>query len=120
MKNDHVALTASQYTPQQLAEMRSKGMRRIRLAFLERLLSINTEIITLSIYWENGPEFVNDPELQDVNRKLVHASTPRVSGLFKDAWLLHYPYDADIRAKVNAELDRMVEQVRHRGVEAAA
>ncbi len=37
--------------PQKLIEMRSKGMHTVRFEFIVRLLRLNTQIITLSIYW---------------------------------------------------------------------
>jgi hypothetical protein len=94
--------------PQKLIEMRSKGMHTVRFEFIVRLLRLNTQIITLSIYWEDGREFMQIPTAQNVQRKLVYASEPRVSGFFDDISLLCYPLDADAKAKVDAELDRMV------------
>jgi hypothetical protein len=94
--------------PQKLVEMRSKGMHTVRFEFIVRLLRLNTQIITLSIYWEDGREFMQIPTAQNVQRKLVYASEPRVSGFFDDICLLCYPLDADAKAKVDAELDRMV------------
>ena len=94
--------------PQKLVEMRSKGMHTVRFEFIVRLLRLNTQIITLSIYWEDGREFMQIPTAQNVQRKLVYASEPRVSGFFDDISLLCYPLDADAKAKVDAELDRMV------------
>lgn len=94
--------------PQKLVELRSKGMHTVRFEFIVRLLRLNTQIITLSIYWEDGREFMQIPTVQNVQRKLVYASEPRVSGHFDDMSLLCYPLDADAKAKVDAELDRMV------------
>ena len=93
---------------QKLVELRSKGMHTVRFEFIVRLLRLNTQIITLSIYWEDGREFVQIPAVQNVQRKLVYASEPRVSGFFDDISLLCYPLDPDAKAKVDAELDRMV------------
>lgn len=94
--------------PQKLVELRSKGMHTVRFEFIVRLLRLNTQIITLSIYWEDGREFMQIPTVQNVQRKLVYASEPRVSGFFDDMSLLCYPLDVDAKAKVDAELDRMV------------
>ena len=66
--------------PQKLVEKRSKGMHTVRFEFIVRLLRLNTQIITLSIYWEDGREFMQIPASQNVQRKLVYASEPRVSG----------------------------------------
>lgn len=93
---------------QKLIELRSKGMHTVRFEFIVRLLRLNTQIITLSIYWEDGREFMQIPSVQNVQRKLVYASVPRVSGQFDDLALLCYPYDPESKAKVDAELDRMV------------
>ncbi len=97
--------------PQKLIELRSKGMHTVRFEFIVRLLRLNTQIITLSIYWEDGREFMQIPAVQNVERKLVYASEPRVHGLFDDMSLLCYPHDAVAKAKVDAELDRMVEVI---------
>ena len=94
--------------PKKLLELRTKGMHAVRFEFIVRLLRLNTQIITLSIYWENGREFMQIPTVQNVQRKLVYASDPRVSGLFDDLSLLCYPLDADAKTKVDIELDRMV------------
>jgi len=44
--------------PQKLMELRSAGMQAVRLEFITRLLRLNIQITTLSIYWEDGREFV--------------------------------------------------------------
>ena len=105
---------------QKLVELRSKGMHTVRFEFIVRLLRLNTQIITLSIYWEDGREFVQVPAVQNVQRKLVYASEPRVSGFFDDISLLCYPLDPEAKAKVDAELDRMVAAIADYGRRAAA
>jgi len=105
---------------QKLVELRSKGMHTVRFEFIVRLLRLNTQIITLSIYWEDGREFVQIPAVQNVQRKLVYASEPRVSGFFDDISLLCYPLDPEAKAKVDAELDRMVAAIADYGRRAAA
>ncbi len=103
--------TLKQGTPlpaQKLIELRSKGMHTVRFEFIVRLLRLNTQIITLSIYWEDGREFMQVPTVQNVQRKLVYASAPRVSGLFDDMSLLCYSHDEESKDKVDAEIDRMV------------
>ena len=97
--------------PQKLIELRSKGMHTVRFEFIVRLLRLNTQIITLSIYWEDGREFMQIPTVQNARRKLVYASAPRVSGQFDDLALLCYAYDAEAKAKIDAELDRMVAEI---------
>ena len=113
--NDMETITALQQgvplPPQKLIELRSKGMHTVRFEFIVRLLRLNTQIITLSIYWEDGREFMQIPSVQNVERKLVYASEPRVHGLFDDMALLCYPHDAAAKAKIDAELDRMVEVI---------
>lgn len=91
-----------------LVELRSKGMHTVRFEFIVRLLRLNTQIITLSIYWEDGREFMQIPSVQNSPRKLVYASEPRVSGQFEDIHLLCYPIDPEAKSKVEAEYDRMV------------
>ena len=101
--------------PQKLIEMRSKGMHTVRFEFIVRLLRLNTQIITLSIYWEDGREFMQIPAVQNTQRRLVYASEPRVSGLFDDIALLCYPHDPDSKLRVDAELDRMVMAIGEHG-----
>lgn len=113
--NDMKTITALQQgaplPPQKLIELRSKGMHTVRFEFIVRLLRLNTQIITLSICWEDGREFMQIPSVQNVERKLVYASEPRVHGLFEDMALLCYPHDPAAKIKVDAELDRMVEVI---------
>lgn len=94
--------------PHKLVELRSKGMHTVRFEFIVRLLRLNTQIITLSIYWEDGREFMQIPTVQSTPRKLVYASDPRVSGQFEDIDLLCYPLDPEAKRKIEVELDRMV------------
>jgi hypothetical protein len=94
--------------PQKLIELRSKGMHTVRFEFIVRLLRLNTQIITLSIYWEDGRDFMQIPTVQNTQRKLVYASAPRVAGLFDDMSLLCYSHDPEAKETVDAELDRMV------------
>jgi len=101
--------------PQRLIELRSKGMHTVRFEFIVRLLRLNTQIITLSIYWEDGREFMQIPAVQNVQRKLVYASVPRVHGLFDDRALLCYAHDADAKSRIDTELDRMVATIGEHG-----
>lgn len=94
--------------PQKLIELRSSGMQKVRFEFITRLLGLNIQITTLSIYWEDGRNFMQIPTVENALRKLVCASAPRVTGTFDDMSLLCYPYDPEARAIVDAELDRMV------------
>ena len=107
------------FPSQKLIELRSKGMHAVRFEFIVRLLRLDTQIITLSIYWEDGREFMQIPSVQNVQRKLVYASDPRVSGQFDDMALLCYPNDPDSKAQVESELERMVagiEQLTSKGI----
>jgi hypothetical protein len=99
-------------SPPDLMERRFNGMQAIRLEFVSRLMRLDIQIITLSIYWEDGRNFMDVPVVQNVQRKLVCATLPRVSGKFDDMVLLGYTYDPDAKAKADAELDRMVELIR--------
>jgi len=100
---------------QKLVELRSKSMHTVRFEFIVRLLRLDAQIITLSIYWEDGRDFMQIPSVQNVRRKLVYASEPRVSGSFDDLALLCYPYDPESKAAVEAELDRMVTVIGQHG-----
>lgn len=105
--------------PQKLIELRSKGMHTVRFEFIVRLLRLNTQIITLSIYWEDGREFMQIPSVQNARRKLVYASQPRVSGMFDDMALICYSHDPEYKASVDAELDRMVAVIGDYGCKAS-
>lgn len=100
-----------------IVQLRSMGMHSIRFEFVMRLLRSGLKVDTLSIYWENGTEFMLKREVEDVRRKLVLGRRKRVSGVFRDLWLLCYPDDEDIKRSVEEELDRMLEKVRELGAD---
>lgn len=107
-----IELKQSSIAPQELIELRSKGMHIVRLEFIKRLLQSNIQITTLSIYWEDGRNFFQIPLVKNAARKLVFASTPRVSGKFDDMSLLCYAGDAEVKVIVDAEIDRMIAVIR--------
>lgn len=100
-----------------VVQLRSMGMHSIRFEFVVRLLRSGLKVDTLTIYWENGTEFMLKRELEDARRKLVLGRRQRVSGVFSDLWLLCYPDDGEIKRLVEEELDRMVEKVRELGAD---
>ena len=121
MKTDNAnSASGERLSPEQVIAQRSKGMHSIRFEFITRLLSLNTQITTLSIYWEDGRAFRELPVIQPVQRRLVSASSPRVTGLFDDPWLLCYHNDAEVQNKVHAELDRMVAMIAEQNSRSAA
>lgn len=91
-----------------LIELRFKGMQAVRFEFIVRLMQLKIEIYTLSIYWEDGRNFMRLPTLQKGTCKLVYASAVRVSAEFEDISLLRYPHDPRVKVVLDAELDRMV------------
>jgi hypothetical protein len=96
-------------------ELRSLGMHAIRFELVLRLLRAGFGVDTLSVYWERGHEFMTAPVPELRDRRLVLGRRRRVTGEFPDLWLLCYPEDAEIRLRVEQELDRMVALVRDRG-----
>lgn len=110
--DDQVAIDdlsrGSPLPPKKLMELRFKGMQAVRFEFIVRLMQLKIEIYTLSIYWEDGRNFMRLPTLQKGTCKLVYASAVRVSGEFEDISLLRYPHDPGVKAALDAELDRMV------------
>jgi len=94
-----------------LMELRFKGMQAVRFEFIVRLMQLKIEIYTLSIYWEDGHNFMRLPALQNGICKLVYASAASVSGEFGDISLLRYPHDPRVKAELDAELDRMVASI---------
>ena len=106
------ALKAGEQLPShRVVQLRSMGMHSIRYEFVVRLLRSSLKVDTLSIYWEQGSDFMLKRNVENVQRRLVLGRRKHVSGEFEDLWLLCYPDDAEIRQLVEREIDRMVEQV---------
>ena len=93
-----------------LAEIRYSGMEAIQRELISRLVRADANVDTLSVYWEHAHEFVSAGELQEEARKLVFGHRYRVTGAFKDLWLVCYPDDDDARQAVSREIDRMVRE----------
>lgn len=93
------------------------GMHSIRFEFVVRLLRSSLKVDTLSIYWEQGTDFMLKPNVESAMRRLVLGRRKHVSGEFADLWLLCYPDDEETRQRVEQEIDRMVEQVSGQGAE---
>jgi hypothetical protein len=117
-KEELDALRRKQPVPgHRVVQLRAMGMHSIRFEFVVRLLRSGLKVDTLSIYWENGTEFMLKRELEDARRKLVLGRRKNVTGTFPDLWLLCYPDDLEIKTSVEQELDRMVEKVRELGAD---
>ena len=95
-----------------ITDLRSTGMHAIRSEFINRLLRSGSKPDTLTIYWDHGKEFLLDREVGNVPRKLAFGGRQRITGEFRDLWLLCYPDDGEIKLLVDRELNRMVESVR--------
>ena len=93
-----------------IVQLRSMGMHSIRFEFVVRLLRSGLKVDTLTIYWEQGTEFMLKREVENTARHLVLGRRKRVIGEFPDLWLLCYPDDVEIKRQVERELDRMVER----------
>ena len=112
------ALKAGEPLPShRVVQLRSLGMHSIRFEFVVRLLRSSLKVDTLSIYWEQGNEFMLKPNVESAMRRLVFGRRKHVSGEFADLWLLCYPDDEEIRKRVEQEIDRMVEQVSGQGMQ---
>ena len=112
------ALRAGDALPShRIVQLRSMGMHSIRFEFVVRLLRSGLKVDTLSIYWEQGAEFMLKRDVENVPRRLVLGRIKRVHGSFPDEWLLGYPEDEEIKQSVEQELDRMVEKVREQGIQ---
>ena len=110
------ALKAGERLPShRVVQLRSMGMHSIRFEFVVRLLRTSRRVDTLSIYWEQGTDFMLKPDVEKAQRRLVLGRRKHVSGEFEDLWLLCYPDDAEIRQLVEREIDRMVERVSAQG-----
>lgn len=99
-----------------VVQLRSMGMHSIRFEFVVRLLRSGLNVDTLSIYWEQGNEFMLKREVENTRRRLVLGRRNRVKGEFEDLWLLCYPEDGEIKQAVEQEVDRMVERMRENDV----
>lgn len=107
------ALKAGEPLPShRVVQMRSMGMHSIRFEFVVRLLRTSLKVDTLSIYWEQGTEFMLKREVENARRRLVLGRRKSIHGEFPDLSLLCYPDDAEIKQSVEQEIDRMVEKVR--------
>jgi len=105
------ALNAGEALPShRVVQLRSLGMHSIRFEFVVRLLRSSLKVDTLSIYWEQGTEFMLKPSVESLPRRLVLGRRKHVSGEFADLWLLCYPEDDEIKQLVEREIDRMVAQ----------
>ena len=74
------ALKAGERLPShRVVQLRSMGMHSIRYEFVVRLLRSSLRLDTLSIYWEQGTEFMLKPDLESAPRRLVlgRKSSPR-------------------------------------------
>ena len=112
------ALKAGEPLPShRVVQLRSMGMHSIRFEFVVRLLRSNLRMDTLSIYWEQGTDFMLKRNVESVHRRLVLGRRKHVSGEFADLWLLCYPDDEEIKRSVEREINRMVEEVSAQGAE---
>jgi len=112
------ALKAGERLPShRVVQLRSMGMHSIRFEFVVRLLRLSRRVDTLSIYWEQGTDFMLKPDVEKAQRRLVLGRRKHVSGEFADLWLLCYPDDEQIRKSVEQEIDRMVREVNGQGVQ---
>lgn len=102
-----------------VVQLRSMGMHSIRFEFVVRLLHSGLKVDTLSIYWDQGTEFMLKREIENLRRRLVLGRRLRISGEFPDLWLLCYPDDEEIKRSVEQEIDRMVERAREQGTQEA-
>jgi len=112
------ALRAGDALPShRIVQLRSMGMHSIRFEFVVRLLRSGLKVDTLSIYWDNGTEFMLKREVEKkMHRRLVLGRIKSVHGSFPDEWLLGYPEDEEIKQSVEREIDRMVEKVREQSI----
>ncbi len=117
-QDEITALKAGEVLPaHRVVQLRSMGMHSIRFEFVVRLLRSGLKVDTLSIYWEQGTEFMLKREVEDLRRRLVLGRRKRILGEFSDLWLLCYPDDDDVKHSVEQVIEGMVEQVREQGAD---
>jgi hypothetical protein len=117
-QDEITALKAGAALPaHRVVQLRSMGMHSIRFEFVVRLLRSGLKVDTLSIYWENGTEFMLKREVEEMRRRLVLGRRKRVTGDFSDLWLLCYPDDNGVKESVEQVIESMVGQVREQGAE---
>ena len=96
---------------------RASGVHAIRREFIIRLLQSGVKVNTLDVYWDDNDETLLSDQVTDTPRRLVLKGRRRVSGEFLDVWRLCYPDDEEFRAKVDNEIERMVDQARKNAME---
>jgi len=117
-QDEITALKAGEALPaHRIVQLRSMGMHSIRFEFVVRLLRSGLKVDTLSIYWENGTEFMLKREVEEMRRRLVLGRRKRVAGDFSDLWLLCYPDDDAVKQSVEQVIENMVGKVREQGAE---
>lgn len=100
-----------------ILERRTKGLSAIRQEFRAQLFQLAGYRMesSLIVRWRGLGDLANSRTVVDDAFELVMRSgLTTITGKFPDIWVLCYPEDLEIKGKVEAELQRMCEAVRHR------
>lgn len=91
---------------------RAAGLHAIRREFILRLLQSNVKVNTLDVDWDDSKDTLLSHQVTSAVRRLLHRGRRRVVGEFPDLWRLCYPDDEELKAEVDKEIERMVDEAR--------
>lgn len=112
------ALRAGEPLPvETVRDRRASGLHAIRREFIIRLLQSGVKVDTLSVYWDDTEETRLSEQVTSSVRRLIHRGRRRVVGEFPDLWRLCYPDDEELKAEVDREIERMVDEARKNAAE---
>ena len=96
---------------------RASGRHAIHREFILRLLQSNVKVNTLDVAWDDTDETLLSEQVTSAVRRLVLRGRRRVAGEFPDLWRLCYPDDEELKAKVDKEIERMVDEAQKNAAE---
>ncbi|KPK20476.1 MAG: hypothetical protein AMJ67_01360 [Betaproteobacteria bacterium SG8_41] len=112
------ALRAGEPLPaERIIARRAAGIHAIRRECIIRMLQSGVKVGTLDIAWDDTEETTLSEKVTGVEHKLTLWGRRRVVGKFPDLWRVCYPDDEELKAEVDNEIERMVDQARKNSME---
>jgi len=112
------ALRAGEPLPAEtIIARRASGRHAIGREFILRLLQSNVKVTTLDVGWDDSNETLLSEQATSGTRRLLYRGRRRVVGEFPDLWRLCYPDDEELKAAVDKEIERMVDEARKNAAE---
>jgi hypothetical protein len=112
------ALRAGEPLPAEtIIARRAAGIHAIRRECIIRLLQSGVKVNTLDVDWDDTEETLLSDHVTSTVHRLVFRGRHRVVGEFPDLWRLCYPDDEELKAEVDKEIERMVDQARKNAME---